>query len=147
MGLFRRKREPFLTASPDAPVPGMSDLHETAVQAVPAPSDVTVTSTVPAEPGAAPAPAAPFSFTVADAFSITGRGTVVTGTVDAGTVHRDDRVDLVRDGEVYRAGVVVAGIETKRKRVDEASGGAVGLLLKDVARDAVQRGDVIRAAV
>jgi len=136
MGLFRRKREPFLTASPEAPVPGMAATPGVAaVEATGAP--VADATTVVEEP---------FSLVVEDVFSITGRGTVVTGTVATGTVHRGDTVEVVRDGAVV-ATTVVQGIETFRKQVDTAAAGAaVGLLLKDVTRDQVTRDDVVRAA-
>ncbi|MGC5165227.1 EF-Tu/IF-2/RF-3 family GTPase [Luteimicrobium sp. DT211] len=138
MGLFRRKREPFLTASPDAPVPGMAATTSVA------PAEA------PAATGSAPEDDAPvvepFTLAVEDVFSITGRGTVATGTVATGTVRRDETVEIVRDGVVV-ATTAVTGIETLRRQVDSASAGAsVGLLLKGVARDQIARDDLVRAA-
>jgi len=137
MGLFRRKREPFLTASPDAPVPGMSTASSVAsVEVSPTGAPVDEGPGVVAEP---------FSLVVEDVFTITGRGTVVTGTVATGTVHRGDAVEIVRDGvPVMKA--TVSGVESFRKQVDVATAGAnVGLLLKGVSRDQLVRDDLIRA--
>ncbi|GMA23865.1 hypothetical protein GCM10025864_16240 [Luteimicrobium album] len=142
MGLFRRRREPFLTASPDAPVPGMIGAHEAAVPAVPAPSDVTLTSTA----STADLTSVPFSFTVEDVFSITGRGTVATGTVAEGTAHRGDAIEVVRGGTVV-ARTAIDGIEQFRRRTDTATAGdAAGILLRGVRRDELERGDVLRRA-
>ncbi|MFF3738095.1 elongation factor Tu [Streptomyces sp. NPDC002566] len=85
---------------------------------------------------------APFLLPVENVLTITGRGTVVTGAVERGTVRVGDRV------EVLGAGVesVVTGVETFGKPMDEAQAGDnVALLLRGVARDAVRRGHVVAA--
>ncbi|MFF9624085.1 elongation factor Tu [Streptomyces griseosporeus] len=85
---------------------------------------------------------APFLLPVENVLTITGRGTVVTGAVERGTVRLGDRV------EVLGAGVdtVVTGLETFGKPMEEAQAGDnVALLLRSVARGAVRRGHVVAA--
>ncbi|SMF49264.1 elongation factor Tu [Streptomyces sp. Amel2xC10] len=85
---------------------------------------------------------APFLLPVENVLTITGRGTVVTGAVERGTVRLGDRV------EVLGAGVetVVTGLETFGKPMEEAQAGDnVALLLRGVPRDAVRRGHVVTA--
>ncbi|MEW2131390.1 elongation factor Tu [Streptomyces sp. NPDC005435] len=85
---------------------------------------------------------APFLLPVENVLTITGRGTVVTGAVERGTVRVGDRV------EVLGADVesVVTGLETFGKPMDEAQAGDnVALLLRGVPRDAVRRGHVVAA--
>jgi elongation factor Tu len=85
---------------------------------------------------------APFLLPVENVLTITGRGTVVTGAVERGTVRVGDRV------EVLGAGVetVVTGLETFGKPMDEAQAGDnVALLLRGVPRDAVRRGHIVAA--
>ncbi|MEU3244115.1 MULTISPECIES: elongation factor Tu [unclassified Streptomyces] len=85
---------------------------------------------------------APFLLPVENVLTITGRGTVVTGAVERGTVRVGDRV------EVLGAAVdtVVTGLETFGKPMAEAQAGDnVALLLRGVARDAVRRGHVVAA--
>lgn len=85
---------------------------------------------------------APFLLPVENVLTITGRGTVVTGAVERGTVRLGDRV------EVLGAGLesVVTGLETFGKPMEEAQAGDnVALLLRGVARDAVRRGHVVAA--
>ncbi|MFC8090123.1 elongation factor Tu [Streptomyces sp. NPDC057301] len=85
---------------------------------------------------------APFLLSVENVLTITGRGTVVTGAVERGTVRVGDRV------EVLGAGLesVVTGLETFGKPMDEAQAGDnVALLLRGVPRDAVRRGHVVAA--
>ena len=84
-----------------------------------------------------------FRITVADVFSITGRGTVITGKVESGTVTIGDQVTLRRvDGSTRE--VTVAGIEMFRKMLDTATqGDNVGLLLRGLDRRAVGRGDIL----
>lgn len=95
-----------------------------------------------ASTGAA-APAGDFRLVVEDVFSITGRGTVVTGKVSAGSVRIGQEVRIVRGGAVL-ATTTVTGIEAFRKVIDVASSGeTVGLLLARVPRSDVQRDDVI----
>jgi elongation factor Tu len=82
-----------------------------------------------------------FRLTVDDVFFIRGRGTVVTGEVEVGSVRVGDEV-WVGD----RPQVRVDGIEAFRRRLDEAQAGQiVGLLLKSLSEDDVNRGDVISA--
>ncbi|MGC0404972.1 elongation factor Tu [Streptomyces sp. SAI-126] len=85
---------------------------------------------------------APFLLPVENVLTITGRGTVVTGAVERGTVRVGDRV------EVLGAAVdtVVTGAETFGKPMEEAQAGDnVALLLRGVPRDAVRRGHVVAA--
>ncbi|MGW2638332.1 elongation factor Tu [Streptomyces sp. NPDC001348] len=85
---------------------------------------------------------APFLLPVENVLTITGRGTVVTGAVERGTVRVGDRV------EVLGASVetVVTGLETFGKPMEEAQAGDnVALLLRGVPRDAVRRGHVVAA--
>ena len=85
---------------------------------------------------------APFLLPVENVLTITGRGTVVTGAVERGTVRVGDRV------EVLGAAVdtVVTGVETFGKPMEEAQAGDnVALLLRGVPRDAVRRGHVVAA--
>jgi translation elongation factor EF-Tu-like GTPase len=84
-----------------------------------------------------------FELTVEDVFSITGRGTVVTGRVIAGTVAVGDQVLLSRAGSPLLQ-TEVSGIEMFRKTVQVANAGDnVGLMLRDVRREQVIRGDVL----
>ncbi|CAM5251815.1 MULTISPECIES: elongation factor Tu [Streptomyces] len=85
---------------------------------------------------------APFLLPVENVLTITGRGTVVTGAVERGTVRLGDRI------EVLGAGVesVVTGLETFGKPMEEAQAGDnVALLLRGVPRDAVRRGHIVAA--
>ena len=87
----------------------------------------------------------PFLMPVEDVFSITGRGTVVTGRVERGTLKVNEEVEIVglRDEILKR---VVTGIEMFRKTLDEAiAGDNVGLLLRGTSKDEVERGMVIAA--
>ena len=81
-----------------------------------------------------------FQMEVEDVFSITGRGTVVTGRVASGTVSVGDQVTLSGSGKV----TVVTGIEMFRKSLDHAQeGDKCGILLRGVNRDDVERGDLL----
>ncbi|MFF2099344.1 elongation factor Tu [Streptomyces sp. NPDC058202] len=85
---------------------------------------------------------APFLMPVENVLTITGRGTVVTGAVERGTIRVGDRV------EVLGAGVdtVVTGVETFGRPMEEAQAGDnVALLLRGVPRDAVRRGHIAAA--
>jgi len=85
---------------------------------------------------------APFLLPVENVLTITGRGTVVTGAVERGTIRVGDRV------EVLGASVetVVTGLETFGKPMEEAQAGDnVALLLRGVQRDAVRRGHIVAA--
>lgn len=80
-----------------------------------------------------------FHMIVQDVFSIRGRGTVVTGSIDSGTLHPGDEV-LIRGGGRDKK-VVVASIESFNKVIEAArAGNAVGILLKDVNPRDVDRG-------
>jgi elongation factor Tu len=85
---------------------------------------------------------APFLLPVENVLTITGRGTVVTGAVERGTVRVGDRVEVLgADVET-----VVTGLETFGKPMEEAQAGdSVALLLRGVPRDAVRRGHVVAA--
>jgi elongation factor Tu len=85
----------------------------------------------------------PFMMHVEDVFSIKGRGTVVTGRIDRGMVHTGDGVEIVglRDEIVS---TVCTGVEMFHKILDEGQAGDnVGLLLRGIDRDEVERGMVI----
>lgn len=86
----------------------------------------------------------PFMMPIEDVFTISGRGTVVTGRVDRGTIRVDDKVEIVgldKDGDDP---VVVTGTQAFHKDVDVAKAGMnVGLLLRGVKRDEVFRGQLI----
>ena len=74
--------------------------------------------------------------------SISGRGTVVTGLIERGTVRLGDEVEIVGYGETRKS--VVTGIETYRKILERGEAGDnVGCLLRGMDRDAVQRGQVL----
>ncbi len=78
-----------------------------------------------------------FMFEVEDVFTITGRGTVVTGRISSGTLNLNDEVLI--NGTIP---TVVTGIEMFRKTLDFAQAGDnCGILLKDISRDQIQRGD------
>ncbi len=85
----------------------------------------------------------PFLMPVEDVFSITGRGTVATGRVEAGIIKVQDEVEIVGLAEESRK-VVVTGVEMFRKLLDQAQAGDnVGLLLRGVTREDIQRGQVL----
>jgi elongation factor Tu len=84
----------------------------------------------------------PFLMSVEDVFSITGRGTVATGRVERGKVKVGEKVELV--GLRATRETVVTGVEMFRKLLDEGhAGDNVGLLLRGVEKDEVERGMVI----
>ena len=86
----------------------------------------------------------PFLMPVEDVFSIKGRGTVVTGRVEQGVIKVGDTVDVVGFKETSQT--VVTGVEMFHKMLDEAEpGDAVGLLLRGVDRDEIERGQVLAA--
>ncbi|MGQ9603425.1 MAG: elongation factor Tu [bacterium] len=86
----------------------------------------------------------PFLMSVEDVFSITGRGTVGTGRVERGKVRVGEKVEIVGFGETKET--VVTGVEMFRKILDEArAGDNVGLLLRGVEKDELERGMVIAA--
>ena len=85
----------------------------------------------------------PFIMPVEDVFSITGRGTVATGKVERGTVKVGDEVEII-GLTTERRKVVVTGVEMFKKLLDQAEAGDnVGLLLRGVQRDEIERGQVL----
>ena len=86
----------------------------------------------------------PFLMPVEDVFTITGRGTVVTGRIEQGKIHTGDKMELV--GIKPTRDTVVTGVEMFRKIMDEGQAGDnVGLLLRGVDRMEVERGMVVAA--
>ena len=85
----------------------------------------------------------PLLLPVEDVFSITGRGTVASGRIDRGTVKVNDEVEIVGlKDEISKA--VVTGVEMFRKQLDEGlAGDNVGVLLRGVQRDEIERGQVL----
>ncbi len=85
----------------------------------------------------------PFLMPVEDVFSITGRGTVATGRVERGIVKVQETVEIVGMSEETRS-VVVTGVEMFRKLLDQGQAGDnIGVLLRGVARDDIERGQVL----
>jgi elongation factor Tu len=86
----------------------------------------------------------PFLMPVEDVFTITGRGTVATGRVEQGRIKVGDEVELVGFGAEKKT--VVTGVEMFRKLLDEAQAGDnVGLLLRGIDKEEVERGMVLAA--
>jgi translation elongation factor EF-Tu-like GTPase len=114
MGIFRRRSKDLFTISEQAP----------AASAAAAP----------------PTASGGFRMVVTDCFFITGRGMVVTGKVETGTVSIGDRVTFERAGQAI--GVLdVAAIERFRKRADTAAAGeSVGLLFRGIAKGQIVQG-------
>ncbi len=84
----------------------------------------------------------PFSMAIEDVFSIKGRGTVVTGRVERGKVKVGEEVEIVGLRDTKKT--VVTGVEMFRKQLDEGQAGDnVGLLLRGIEKDDVERGQVI----
>ncbi|BCS98458.1 elongation factor Tu [Desulfoluna limicola] len=83
-----------------------------------------------------------FLMPIEDVFSISGRGTVVTGRIERGIIHTGDEVELI--GIRPTAKTVCTGVEMFRKLLDEGmAGDNVGLLLRGTKRDEVERGQVV----
>ena len=86
--------------------------------------------------------AKPFLMPIEDVFTITGRGTVVTGRVERGQVKVGDQVEIIGIKETQTS--VVTGVEMFRKLLDYAEAGDnIGVLLRGIDRDQVQRGQVL----
>ena len=86
----------------------------------------------------------PFVMPVEDVFNIKGRGTVVTGRIETGIVKPGDTIEIV--GIKEKSETVVTGVEMFHKLLDQGEpGDAVGLLLRGVERDDIERGQVICA--
>ena len=84
----------------------------------------------------------PFLMSIEDVFTITGRGTVVTGRVERGTLKLNDEVEIV--GIKPTKKTVVTGIEMFRKQLDFAEAGDnAGVLLRGISREEVERGQVL----
>jgi elongation factor Tu len=84
----------------------------------------------------------PFILAIEDVFSITGRGTVVTGRIERGRIRTNEEVEIVGIRETRKT--VVTGVEMFRKILDEGvAGDNVGLLLRGVDKDEVERGQVV----
>ena len=84
----------------------------------------------------------PFLMSIEDVFTITGRGTVVTGRVERGTLKLNEEVEIVGIKETQKT--VVTGIEMFRKQLDFAEAGDnAGVLLRGIAREEVERGQVL----
>ena len=85
----------------------------------------------------------PFVMPIEDVFSITGRGTVATGRVEAGTLHLNDEVEIVGIKEETQKSVVT-GIEMFHKELDEAQAGDnAGVLLRGIQKTDIERGQVL----
>ena len=85
----------------------------------------------------------PFLMPIEDIFSITGRGTVVTGRIETGTIHVNDPVELVGFGDAPRS-TTVTGVEMFRKLLAQGEAGDnVGLLLRGIDKKDVKRGEVV----
>jgi len=84
----------------------------------------------------------PFLMPIEDVFSISGRGTVVTGRVERGIVKVGEEVEIVGLGETRKT--VATGVEMFRKLLDEGrAGDNIGVLLRGVGKDEVERGQVL----
>ncbi len=84
----------------------------------------------------------PFLMSIEDVFTITGRGTVVTGRVERGELKLNDEVEIVGLKDTQKT--VVTGIEMFRKQLDFAEAGDnAGVLLRGISREQVQRGQVL----
>ena len=84
----------------------------------------------------------PFLMPIEDVFTITGRGTVVTGRVERGQLRLNDEIEIVGLKETKKS--VVTGIEMFRKQLDYAeSGDNAGVLLRGISREDVERGQVL----
>ena len=84
----------------------------------------------------------PFLMAVEDVFTITGRGTVATGRVERGVCKVNDEVEIVGIKDTQKT--VVTGVEMFRKLLDEAEAGDnVGLLLRGIKREDIERGQVV----
>ena len=86
----------------------------------------------------------PFLMPVEDVFSISGRGTVCTGRVERGVANKGDEVEIIGHGQ--RIKTTVTGIEMFRKELDRGEAGDnMGVLLRGIKRELIQRGQVIAA--
>ena len=117
-----------LEGDPDA-MEGVRELVKTMDDYIPQPSRVTDQ---------------PFLMPIEDVFGIKGRGTVVTGRVERGQLNVGQEVEIIRSGDVRRT--TATGLEMFHKLLDTTEAGdAVGVLLRGVDRDEVERGQVLVA--
>ena len=87
----------------------------------------------------------PFLMAVEDVFSIKGRGTVVTGRIDRGKIKVGEEIEIVGLKAARKS--VVTGVEMFRKQLDEGlAGDNVGILLRGIEKDDVERGQVLAKA-
>ncbi len=113
----------------DQAMEGVRELVKTMDEYIPQPSRVTDQ---------------PFLMPIEDVFGIKGRGTVVTGRVERGQLNVGQEVEIIRSGDVRRT--VATGLEMFHKLLDTTEAGdAVGVLLRGVDRDEVERGQVLVA--
>ncbi len=86
----------------------------------------------------------PFLMPVEDVFTITGRGTVVTGRVERGVINVNEEVEIVGIRPPTTTKTTVTGVEMFRKLLDQGQAGDnVGLLVRGVKREDVERGQVV----
>ncbi len=86
----------------------------------------------------------PFLLPVEDVFSISGRGTVVTGRVERGSIKMNDKIEIVGLGETRET--VATGLEMFQKELDHADAGEnVGVLLRGIGKDEIRRGQILCA--
>ena len=86
----------------------------------------------------------PFLMPIEDVFSITGRGTVVTGKVEQGVIHTGDEIEIVGLRDTQKT--TCTGVEMFRKLLDEGQAGDnIGALLRGIDKEDVQRGQVLAA--
>ena len=86
----------------------------------------------------------PFLMPIEDVFSITGRGTVVTGKVEQGAIHTGDEIEIVGIKDTSKT--TCTGVEMFRKLLDEGQAGDnIGALIRGVDKEEVQRGQVLAA--
>ena len=84
----------------------------------------------------------PFLMPIEDVFSITGRGTVVTGKVEQGVIHTGDEIEIIGIRDTQKT--TCTGVEMFRKLLDEGQAGDnIGALLRGIDKDQVQRGQVL----
>jgi elongation factor Tu len=84
----------------------------------------------------------PFMMHIEDVFSISGRGTVVTGRVDRGIIHVNDQIEIVGIRDTIKT--VCTGVEMFRKLLDEGrAGDNIGVLIRGIKREEVERGQVV----
>ena len=83
-----------------------------------------------------------FRMTVQDVFSIKGRGSVITGRIESGTITVGNEIRIQRKSSSKTA--VVNGLEVQRKVTTQAqTGDDVGILMKDIGKEDVQPGDIL----